>query len=197
MKPIIRIPLAVLVTAAVISLGVVGVHAATQCVRFIQRAHHHRVSAATAARWAAWDKAHPNWHPKKRSPQETLVALDFACAVPVITKPVNGELPPLELTGFDVPMEMLPPEAPPVVALETPPPTLFPEQVTNSTVTPPIYSPEYPALFGFAPAVVAPPAIGVTPEPSSWMMLATAMLALAGIAARRTQLARAVAQVRQ
>ncbi len=88
-------------TAVAISLGVVGVHASTQCVRFITtKVRHHKVSAATAARWAAWDKAHPNWHPKKKLPAETLAQLDFACAVPVIQKPVDGDLPPLELNAF-------------------------------------------------------------------------------------------------
>jgi len=190
MKPIIRVPLAILVTSAVISLGVVGVEASTQCVRFIQRVRHHKVSAATAERWAAWDKAHPNWHPKKRTPTETLAQLDFACQVPIIVNHVDGELPPLQLTGLDLPMEMLPPpEQPTVVALNTPPPQLFPQETpTQSIVSPPIYSPEYPSLFGFAPipSVVPPPA--ATPEPSTWMMLATAMLAIAGLAFRRARL---------
>ena len=107
MKPIVRVPLVLLVTAVAISLGVVGVHASTQCVRFItKKVRHHKVSAATAARWAAWDKAHPNWHPKK-SPAETLAQLDFACAVPVIQKPVDGELPPLELNTFSFPWRFL------------------------------------------------------------------------------------------
>src|SRR5215472_5576418 len=113
MKPIVRVPLAILVTAGAISLGVVGVHASTQCVRFIQKkVRHHKVSAATAARWAAWDKAHPNWHPK--TPKETMAQLDFACAVPVVEKPADGELPPLQLSAFDFPMDMLPPpDSPP------------------------------------------------------------------------------------
>src|SRR6185437_5876890 len=112
MKPIVRVPLVLLVTAVAISLGVVGVHASTQCVRFItKKVRHHKVSAATAARWAAWDKAHPNWHPKKK-PAETLAQLDFACAVPVIQKPVDGELPPLELNTFNFApdLELPPPD---------------------------------------------------------------------------------------
>jgi hypothetical protein len=197
MKPIVRVPLVTLVTAAAISLGVVGVHASTECVRFIQKkVRHHRVSAATAARWAAWDKAHPNWHP--RTPKETLAQLDFACSVPVIQKPVDGELPPLDLTFFAIPMERLPPpEAPPVVAENTPPPDLFPDTPTDSFVTPPIYSPQYPAPYGFLPPpahVVTPP--GVAPEPSSWMLLATALLALSGLAARRPRPALATRPVR-
>ncbi len=194
MKPIVRIPLVLIVTAAAISLGVVGVHASTECVRFIQKkVRHHRVSAATAARWVAWDKAHPNWHPK--TPTETLAQLDFACAVPLIEQPVDGDLPPLNLTGFDFAMDMLPPPVtPPVtVAMNTPPPELLPLQPLPDVVSPPIYSPQYPSLFGSFPTppshVVAPP--GLTPEPSSWMLLATSLLGFAALAYRRPHVARA------
>jgi hypothetical protein len=196
MKPIVRIPLAILLTTAVISLGVVGVKASTQCVRFIQKARHHKVSAATAARWAAWDKAHPNWHPKK-TPKETLAQLDFACQVPVETKPVDGDLPPLQITGLVLPMDMLPPpETPTIVAMNTPPPNLFPEDQPSSLVSPPIYSPQYPTLFGVAPIPAVVPPIGATPEPSSWMMLATAMLAMFALAMRRPRVLTAFARTR-
>ena len=187
MKPVVRVPLILLVTAAAVSLGMVGVHASTECVRFIQKkVRHHKVSAATAAKWAVWDKAHPNWHPKTR--KETLAQLDFACAVPLIEKQVDGDLPPLTLTGFDFAMDMLPPpETPPViVAMNTPPPELFPLQPMPDVVSPPIYSPQYPGLFGGFPTppthVITP---GPTPEPSSWMLLATSLLGLWAVAFRR------------
>jgi hypothetical protein len=197
MKPIVRVPLAILVTTAVISLGVVGVKASTQCVRFIQKARHHKVSAATAARWAAWDKAHPNWHPKK-TPNETLALLDFACQVPLDVKSVDGDLPPLQIAGFDVPMDMLPPPVQPtIVAMNAPPPSPFPEdQPSQSFVSPPIYSPQYPTLFGVAPVPSVAPPIGATPEPSSWMMLATAMLAMGALVYRRPRVVSAFARAR-
>ena len=195
MKPIVRIPLATLVTVVAVSLGVVGVQASTQCVRFIQKVRHHKVSAATAARWAEWDKAHPNWHPRK-TPKETLAQLDFACQVPLEVKPVDGDLPPLEIAGFDLPLELLPPpETPAIVALNTPP-ELFPETPSNSLVSPPIYAPLYPTLFGIAAVPSVAPPIGATPEPSSWMMLATAMLAMGALAMRRPRLAAAPARAR-
>ena len=197
MKPIVRVPLVILITAAAIGLGVVGVQASTECVRFItKKVRHHKVSAATAARWAAWDKAHPNWHPKK--PIETLAQLDFACAVPMIEKPVDGDLPPLQLTSFNfAPVLLPPPEAPPMVAMNQPP-QVFTDVPPMSFVSPPIYSPPYPTIFGPPPGPpghsVAP--IGATPEPSTWMLLATAILAIGTLAYRRPQMARVVARRR-
>ena len=201
MKPIVRVPLVLLVTAAAISLGVVGVQASTSCVRFItKKVRHHKVSAATAARWAAWDKAHPNWHPKK-SAAETLAQLDFACAVPMIENPVDGDLPPLQLTAlvFPTDFELPPPEAPPLVAMNETPQNLFPDQPSMSLVSPPIFPPQYPSLFGPPPPPppsrsVQPTSPGLTPEPSSWMLLVTSMLAIGTLAYRRPQPAKVIAR---
>ncbi len=204
MKPIVRVPLVLLVTAVAISLGVVGVHASTECVRFItKKIHRHKVSAATAARWAAWDKAHPNWHPKK-SPAETLAQLDFACAVPMIEKPADGDLPPLELNTFNFPpdLQLPPPDVPPVVAMNEPPQQLFPDQPPMNLVSPPIISPQYPTLFGPPPPPpttghsVNPTGPGITPEPSTWMLLVTSMLAIGTLAYRRPQTAKVIARRR-
>lgn len=204
MKPIVRVPLVLLITAIAISLGVAGVHASTQCVRFITKKVHHKVSAATAARWAAWDKAHPNWHPKK-SPAETMAQLDFACSVPVIQRPVDVELPPIELNTFSFPSDLMlpPPDAPPVVAMNEPPQDLFPDKPSMSLVSPPIYSPQYPMLFGPPPAPpttgghsVNPTGPGLAPEPSSLMLLVTSVLAIGMLAYRRPQPARVIARRR-
>lgn len=191
MKPIVRIPLAILVTSAVISLGLIGVRASEQCVRIIHNKRHH-VSAATAARWAAWDKAHPNWHPKPV--REAMAAVDFACSLPLIQTPVDGELPPLNLTAFAFPMGELPPPAPPTLIAENqPPPIIFPDTPALPLVSPPIYSPEYPTMFGgFPPAHIAPP--GITPEPSTWMLLATSLFGMVALARRRPALGRAGAR---
>jgi hypothetical protein len=125
--------------------------------------------------------------------------LDFACQVPLDVKPVDGDLPPLQIAGFDFPMDMLPPPVQPtIVAMNTPPPSPFPEdQPSQSLVSPPIYSPQYPTLFGIAPIPSVAPPVGATPEPSSWMMLATAMLAMAGLAFRRPRVAAAFARARR
>lgn len=193
MKPIVRIPLAVLLTSAVVSLGMVGVHASEQCVRFIQKKRHH--TAATLAAWAAWDKAHPNWHPRPRPADETLAALDFACSVPLIQQPVEDQLPPIDTAGFDVPLDMLPPPETPVVLAMVSAPPIF-DTPTMPMVTPPIESPLYPNLSGFVPPHVAPP--GMTPEPSTWMLLATSALAILTVGyRRRAQLTAATAPARR
>lgn len=189
MKPIIRIPLAMLVTAAIISVGLIGVHASESCVRFVQKKRHH-VSAATAARWAAWDKAHPNWHPKPV--YEAMAAVDFACSVPMVQPQPDGELPPITLTGFVFPMVELPPPAPPTLVAENQPPDVFPDTPGLPMVSPPLYSPEYPTMFGGFPTPRTTPSI--TPEPSTWMLLATSLLAMAAVGKRRPALRRAVAR---
>lgn len=200
MKPIVRVPLVILLTTAAISLGVVGVHASSECVRFIKKKVHHKVSAATAARWAAWDKAHPNWHPKK-SPQETMAQLDFACAVPLTQKPVDDELlPALDLSAFALQPELPPDEPPVIVAMNEPPQDLFPDEPPVSLVSPPIYPPQYPTLFGPFPAPPPPghsvQPTGATPEPSTWMLLATAVFAFGTLGYRRPQAAKVVARRR-
>ena len=198
MKAIYRVPLVLLTTAAAVSLGVVGVHASTQCVRFVQqKVRHRKVTAATAARWAAWNKAHPNYHPK-RTPEDTLAQIDFACKVPTEEKTPTELLPPVELGTFGMPREMsapptvsAPSATPVTVATNAPPPDLFPLQPSDSIVTPPIYPPEYPVMFGPIGTVPLPssqtplPPVGPTPEPAGWVLMATAAAAIASVAARR------------
>jgi hypothetical protein len=147
------------------------------------------VSAATAARWAAWDKAHPKWHPKP-TPKETWDKLNFACEVPLEEKTVADTLPAPELAPLVLPLEMsAPPDAPTLVAINQP--QLFPEQPSENLVSPPIYSPPYPVLFGQIPTPnktgPPPPPTSATPEPSAWLLVATAALAMGGLAWKRNR----------
>ena len=134
-----------------------------------------------------------------------MAQLDFACSVPLIQRPVDGELPPLELNTFNFPSDLLlpPPDAPPVVAMNEPPQDLFPDQPSMSLVSPPIYSPQYPMLFAPPPSPPAtgqhsvnPTGPGLTPEPSSLMLLVTSVLAIATLAYRRPQPAKVIARRR-
>jgi hypothetical protein len=187
MKPILRATVVIAVTATAISLGVVGVHASTQCVRFVrQKIRHHKVSAATAARWKTWDQAHPDWHPKP-TPKETWDKLAFACEVPVTPQQTAAILPPIQLSPLMLPAEMTTPCAPPVVVAMNQPPDFVPVQPAENLVTPPIYSPEYPSVSAIPIPETSgpPPPIGATPEPSTWVLMATALFSMAGIAWRR------------
>jgi hypothetical protein len=67
-----------------------------------------------------------------------------------------------------------------------------------SMVSPPIYSPQYPTMFGPPPgrAVQPPPPVGPAPEPSTWMLLATSMLAIGTLATRRPVTAKVIARRR-
>jgi len=200
MKTIYRVPLIMLTATAAVSLGVVGVHASTQCVRFVQQKmqRHHKVSAATAARWAAWNKAHPNFHPK-RTPQETIAQIDFACKVPVEQKAsVTPELPKVEIAPFSLPVEFsTPPDGPPVVvATDTPPQELFPNEPGDDVVSPPIYGPQYPVMFGPIPfpavsTPLNPPPVEPTPEPAGWVLMLTAAAAAGIVGMRRRESAAA------
>jgi hypothetical protein len=84
--------------------------------------------------------------------------------------------------------------------MNEPPQNLFPDQPPVSLVSPPIYSPQYPSLFGPPPPPpttghsVNPAGPGLTPEPSSWMLLATSLLAMGTIASRRPRTAKAIAR---
>ena len=122
--------------------------------------------------------------------------------------PVDGELPPLELVAFNFApdFELPPPDAPPVVAMNEPPPQPFPDdQPGQNWVSPPIFTPPYPTLFGPPPT---PPGrsvqptqpgqtISPTPEPSTWMLLATSLFAIGTLAYRRPRTAQVIARRRR
>lgn len=89
------------------------------------------------------------------------------------------------------PVAPAPPATPVVVATDAPPPELFPLQPSDSIVTPPIYPPEYPVMFGPIGKLPVPssqtplPPVGPTPEPAGWVLMATAAAVIGGAAARR------------
>ena len=149
-------------TAAAILLaaGAIGVRAAPTCVQIVKvvrdRAVHH-VSKETAARWALWGKEHPNYRPKKRkplSPEESLRKVVFACQIPLSTPTIAGLLPPVEETSY-VPSV----EEPVYVALATPVFTLVGTPLESAPLAP---TDDLP-----------------TPEPSTFVLLGSALALLA------------------
>ncbi len=181
MKRNLRLLLLITLLVASAGVGTVGVHASTDCQQ-IFRAYqaqlakrlHHKVSAETLARWAAWNKAHPNYHPTKR---ESLDKVDFVCGLPTGASGLGQDLPPVGLPpivsvlgeAFSAPIE-------PTILVSK---LLAPDTPLNSPVADPLYPPVYyPAVNGMTPAISA------TPEPASLVLMATA-LALIVLRGRR------------
>lgn len=194
MKRLLRASSFILLGVSGLGLGVVGVRASTECERYIrvlvrEKPKHHKVSAETAARWVAWNKAHPNYKPHKMTPKETWEKVNFACEVPLVEKTADLELPTLEAPPVELPPELFPPAAPAVVAENQMP--VFPQGPPNNLLLPPAYVPEVPVVFGpVYPAIPVispstPVAPAPTPEPGSLVLMTTAVLGVAGFGLKR------------
>lgn len=179
--------------------GVLVVHASQTCERYVRtyvaKPVRNRVSTATAAAWARWRIAHPNWKPNPKvsrpkyvmTREEAMAKMDFACAVPTLPStttllftpadfegpPPIVDIPPMEATQIDLP-NALPPEV-----SEIPP-------ETPSDSWPP-FVPFIPPILGSAPGgssavlTVVPPPLPVTgpvPEPPSLILAASGIAAL-------------------
>jgi hypothetical protein len=71
----VRTPTVVITILLIAGLGTIGIQAAPTCQRIVKRYVERLVPAhfskATVARWEAWNKLHPNYHPPKRKPRMT------------------------------------------------------------------------------------------------------------------------------
>ncbi len=143
--------------AIVVGGASIGIQASPTCQRYVEKyidkvvPHHY--TRATLAKWAAWGKQHPNYHPPKRrtpaTPQETFDKVNFACEVPPV---------PVETAG------LLKPELPPEPLI----PTTLVTIATSAPPTGPIVS------LVNAPLQVPPSsAIGDVPEPGPWLYMLT------------------------
>jgi hypothetical protein len=178
MKLNLRIPLFLLLVIASVGIGTVGVHASTDC-QHLFRAYqdqlakhiHHKVSKATLIRWAAWNKAHPHYRPTKK---EAIDKIDFVCQVPVEDAAISDGLTPVELPPMMPSMTdtFAAPSQPNVVVSSLVPPDNPDLTPVANPIYPPVYFPGPPSTFtGNAP----PPYVAPTPEPSSVMLMATAL----------------------
>jgi hypothetical protein len=173
MKLNLRIPLFITLVVASVGIGTLGVHASTDC-QHLFRAYkdqlakhlHHKVSAETLARWAAWDKAHPHYRPTKK---ESMDKIDFVCQVPMDTEAIADDLPMLPAMT-----DMFTAPAPPnVVVSSLVPPDNPEEPPIGDPIYPPVYFPGPPTIFtGNTPPT---PPITPTPEPTSLLLMATAL----------------------
>ena len=184
--------------------GVLAVHASATCERFVRtyvtKPVRNRVSKQTETAWAKWRVGHPGWkpNPARKRPkyvmtrEEAVKKMDFACSVAEV--PTNADL---LFTPADFSIPELP-ELPPMEATQI----SFPDETTPEVaeIAP---NEAYPALGGFVPPIVggsftgaplvpavAPtltPQVGPTPEPASWLLVASGagFIALVFAARRR------------
>jgi hypothetical protein len=178
----VRIQVAVLIFLLLpATAGVLAVHASAACERFVRtyvtRPVRNQVSKQTAAAWAAWRAAHPNWkpNPKSRRPkyvmtrEEAVKKVDFACSVEPTPVSLDLKLQPLEAE-----------DAPPVIEL----PALT-SQLELPKVSTPVTT-ELAELTPFAPIAIplSVEAPGPIPEPG------TLLLTLSGAAFAAVLMAR-------
>ena len=185
MKLNLRIPLFITLVIASVGIGTVGVHASTDCQHLfrayknqLSKRLHHKVSPETLARWAAWNKAHPHYHPTRK---ESMDKIDFVCQVPVDVDALADELTPVDLPPILPAMtDTFTAPAPPTIIVSTLVPPDNPEQ-------PPIAEPIYPPVYFPGPPTVLSgqvPPTTPTPEPASLLLLTTAVALMSGLAYR-------------
>jgi hypothetical protein len=193
MKLNLRIPLFITLVIASVGIGTLGVHASTDCQHLFraykdQLAKHlkHKVSADTLARWAAWNKAHPHYHPTKK---ETMDKIDFVCQVPVNTEAIADELPPVDLPPMmpAITDTFTAPSQPNIIVSSLVPPDNPEQPPLADPIYPPVYFPGPPAIF----TSQAPPPTSPTPEPTSLLLMATALGLMSGVVYRNKVKARA------
>ena len=166
-----RTSLSFFIVLIILAVGAVGMQADPLCRRLVreykEKRVRNKVSKLTAARWAEWNKTHPNFHPHLRPkykliPEETVKEVEFACQVPTKSVEITDNLTPV-VPDFTF-------DAPPVKVV-LPPPAL-PTVVEVSTVS----TPPPPFLPPYSPGV--PPGAAPVPEPSSLLLTFTGALAV-------------------
>lgn len=200
MKLNYRIPLFITLIAASAGIGTLGVHASTDCQQLfhayqqqLAKGLHHKRSPRTLALWAAWNKAHPNYHPRPTA-RESMDKIDFVCQVPMDNSAVAQDLPPVELPPLLTSMTDIftAPSQPTIIATNVVPPDTPLQSPPADPAYPPIFYAGIPTIFGggSVPSSPPPPPITQTPEPPSAIFLMTAFGLLSGMVFwKRSQIA--------
>lgn len=184
MKLNLRIPLFITLVIASVGIGTVGVHASTDC-QHLFRAYkdqlakhlHHKVSADTLARWAAWNKAHPHYRPTRK---EAMDKVDFVCQVPTDVDAIAQDLPPVSLPPLLPAMTDTFTAPPPIlVASNVVPPDNPAQPPTGDPEFGPVYYPGPPSIFGGNTPPTPP--VSPTPEPASLLLMTTAFGLMSGL----------------
>ncbi len=189
MKLKFRLPLFMTLVVASVGIGTVGVHASTDCQHLFRTYQdqlakhlHHKVSPGTLARWAAWNKAHPHYHPTQK---ESMDKIDFVCQVPMDGAAMTDDLPPVALPPLLNSMTdtfSAPSQPNIIVSNLVPPDNPLPSPVANP-IYPPLYFPGPPSTF--AGDTPPPPSISTfsapTPEPASLLLMGTALALMSAL----------------
>jgi hypothetical protein len=195
MKLNLRIPLFFTLVIASVGIGTVGVHASTDCQHLFraykdQLAKHlkHKVSADTLTRWAAWNKAHPHYHPTRK---EAMDKIDFVCQVPMDTAAIADGLTPVDLPPMLPTMTdtFTAPSQPNIVVSTLVPPDNPDQPPLANPIYPPVYFPGPPSMFTGETAPTPP--TSATPEPNSWLLMTTALAMMSALIYRNKVKARA------
>jgi hypothetical protein len=166
-----RTSLSFFVVLIILVLGAAVVQADPLCKRLVreykEKRVRNKVGKQTAARWAEWNKTHPNFHPHARPkyklvPEEAVKEVDFACQVPTAPVEVTEILPPI-VPDFHF-------DSPPTQIVLAPPTLPTVVEISTASTPPPPFLPPY------SPGV--PPGIAPVPEPSSLVMGLTGSLAV-------------------
>jgi len=161
-----RTSLSFFIVLILLAVGAVGMQADPLCRRLVREYREKRVrntvSRQTAARWAEWNKTHPNYHPHPRPkyklvPEEVVKKVEFACQVPVNPVDIAENLTPIAPDFTPYPLQ-------PKVVL---PPPILPGVVEISTAG----TPPPPFLPPYSPGI--PPSAAPVPEPSDLILVVT------------------------
>lgn len=161
----------VVLVCCVITVGVSAYEPCQQAVKkVIKKVEWPHYSKATVARWVAWGKDHPDYVAPKRKPrvstQEVAEMMTFACNMPTLESAGPDDVllqeEPAEELGFSMDDSR-------------------PFTVELASVSSPVALVNVPV----APAVVD---VGETPEPQSWVLLATGLAAFALLWRKRSGL---------
>ena len=169
--------------------GIVGVRASATCERFVRtyvtKPIRNRVSKTTAEAWAVWKISHPNWKPNPNlhrpkyvmSREEAVQKVEFACSVPLIDTPVDGDfaenVPPIvnftPMQGTEIKFpDQIPPEVAELIPEDQWPPL--------EPFVPPILGSGGIPGGGLVYPIVPPdgtPTPGPVAEPASLMLVGT------------------------
>lgn len=186
--------LKIVIAFGILTIGVTGASAIPTCQQLIkvykEKLVKNTVSHATQAKWAAWNKTHPNFKPKSRpkyklATEEVIQKIAFDCQVPTDQVQVSIDLVPMTFEPKSIAYQSA--EEPPTDIFAPPLSTDLTSDSSTPTDSEVSYVPlgsfgTFPGMpIGVVPVIppvtslppVAPPIIAPVPEPASLVFVLT------------------------